>query len=223
MDWLAYFKKLLLHFHSSWNVSCPSSRRPAQGGGWGLEGTLHWLVTLHFCLWPCHISRIPLLCFWIFIHWATGMKLQNRTFLCTSFSLWMWDTHLLHSHLPKSLSRCLFLNAWTQVRVCLTLPDAPRPPTVSTNPSHNILEGVRVTLTCQSDANPPASYRWFNRHHTLYQSQPELVIQSVRSSDSRQYYCRAENLLGESTNHIWIDVECEELNCVQMSYLIKEF
>lgn len=106
--------------------------------------------------------------------------------------------------------------------LCCFPTDAPKTPTVSSNPSYNILEGDRVTLKCRSDANPQTSYSWFKGNQTLHHNQPELIIQSVQSSDAREYSCRAENLLGESTKNIKIDVKCEDLNCVQPSYLTPE-
>lgn len=88
----------------------------------------------------------------------------------------------------------------------------PTPPTVSTDPSHIILEGDQVNLTCRSDAYPPATYSWFKRNLTLHHYLPELIIQSVQSSHSGEYSCSAENLLGESTRSILIDVKCKNLN-----------
>lgn len=99
-------------------------------------------------------------------------------------------------------------------------PDAPRTPIVSTNHSHNIVQGNQVTVTCYSDGNPPANYSWFKGNLILHHYQPELILQSVQSSDSGEYFCRAENQLGESTSHILIDVKCEDLDCVQLWQLI---
>lgn len=82
--------------------------------------------------------------------------------------------------------------------------DAPRPPIVSQNSSLEISEGDQVTLLCQSDANPPARYSWSKGNQTLHHYQQELVLQSVELSDSREFSCRAENLLGASTSHILI-------------------
>ncbi|XP_075871768.1 cell adhesion molecule CEACAM5-like [Nelusetta ayraudi] len=84
---------------------------------------------------------------------------------------------------------------------------APRTPTLSTDPSHNILEGDQLTVMCRSDANPPANYSWFNRSQSLHHYQAELIIKSVKSSDSREYSCRAENQLGGFSSHILIDVQ----------------
>lgn len=96
-------------------------------------------------------------------------------------------------------------------------PDTPRTPIVSMAPTHNILEGDQVTVMCRSDANPPASFRWFKGNQPLAHNLPKTyVIHSVQSSDSRQYSCRAENQLGGSTSQILIDVKCEDLKCVQL-------
>ncbi|XP_033945495.1 B-cell receptor CD22-like isoform X1 [Pseudochaenichthys georgianus] len=81
---------------------------------------------------------------------------------------------------------------------------APRPPSVSVSPSAEIKERSSVTLTCSSDANPAANYTWYkkngNRNVPLLSERPQLVFRSIQSSDSGQYFCRAENKLGRRTS-----------------------
>ncbi|XP_075871791.1 cell adhesion molecule CEACAM1-like isoform X2 [Nelusetta ayraudi] len=84
---------------------------------------------------------------------------------------------------------------------------SPRPPTLSQKSSLEISEGDQVTLMCHSDANPPATYSWSKGNQTLDHYQQELVVWSVQS-DSVEYFCRAMNLLGESTSHIRINKKC---------------
>lgn len=88
--------------------------------------------------------------------------------------------------------------------------DGPRPPALSQKPSLEPSEGDQVTLMCHSDANPPAMYSWFKGNQTL-RHEHELVLHSVQLSDSREYFCKAKNLLGESTSRIWIDKTRETL------------
>ena len=104
-------------------------------------------------------------------------------------------------------------------------PDAPKLPSVSVSPSEEIEEGRSVTLNCSSDANPAAKYTWYKEdpraHLSSFQkdgnqklhpltNKTQLVLSSIQSSDSGQYFCRAKNKLGKkrSTN-ISIDVKCE--------------
>ncbi|XP_030283198.1 B-cell receptor CD22-like, partial [Sparus aurata] len=88
---------------------------------------------------------------------------------------------------------------------------APKLPSVSVSPSAEIVEGSSVTLTCSSDANPAAKYTWYKENgdpdlHPLGK-EPQLVFSSIQSSDSREYYCTAENELGRRTSeYISIDV-----------------
>ncbi|KAM3623703.1 uncharacterized protein V6R79_014660 [Siganus canaliculatus] len=79
---------------------------------------------------------------------------------------------------------------------------APKPPSVSVSSSGEIVEGSSVTLTCSSDANPAAKYTWYKENGTLnpVRTGPQLVFSSIQSSDSGQYYCRAENKLGRRTS-----------------------
>ncbi|XP_035849789.1 B-cell receptor CD22-like isoform X1 [Sander lucioperca] len=78
----------------------------------------------------------------------------------------------------------------------------PKLPSVSVSPSAEIVEGSSVTLTCSSDANPAAKYTWYKEKPVYkYLSEgPQLIFSSIRSSDSGQYYCRAENELGKYIN-----------------------
>ncbi|XP_069386282.1 B-cell receptor CD22-like [Paralichthys olivaceus] len=89
--------------------------------------------------------------------------------------------------------------------------DAPKVPSVSVSPSGEIMEGSSVTLTCSSDANPAAKYTWYKRHGDktphLLSEETQFVLSSIRSSDSREVYCTAENELGRSSANILIDVK----------------
>ncbi|XP_053279069.1 B-cell receptor CD22-like [Pleuronectes platessa] len=88
--------------------------------------------------------------------------------------------------------------------------DAPKPPSVSVSPSGEIMEGSSVTLTCSSDANPAAKYTWYKRSgHKQDQrlsEETQFVLSSIRSSDSGEFYCTAENELGRSSANIFITV-----------------
>ncbi|XP_063739698.1 B-cell receptor CD22-like isoform X2 [Eleginops maclovinus] len=84
---------------------------------------------------------------------------------------------------------------------------APKLPSVSVSPSAEIEEGSSVTLTCSSDANPAAKYTWYKENQKLLIEKPQLVLSSIRSSDSGQYYCTAENKLGKRSTNISIDVK----------------
>uniref|UniRef100_A0A665UEY9 B-cell receptor CD22 n=1 Tax=Echeneis naucrates TaxID=173247 RepID=A0A665UEY9_ECHNA len=68
--------------------------------------------------------------------------------------------------------------------------------------------GRSITLTCSSDANPAAKYRWYKEDQILVLKGPHLVLNNLRSSDSGQYHCTAENELGRRTSgNISINVE----------------
>ncbi|XP_038131273.1 hemicentin-1-like [Cyprinodon tularosa] len=83
---------------------------------------------------------------------------------------------------------------------------APVSPSLSADPSADIFEGSSVTLRCSSEANPPANYTWYKKTKTST-LQPlsrgsEFLLNNIQSSDSGEYYCEAENQLGNrrSTN-----------------------
>uniref|UniRef100_A0A3P9IFH4 Ig-like domain-containing protein n=1 Tax=Oryzias latipes TaxID=8090 RepID=A0A3P9IFH4_ORYLA len=93
--------------------------------------------------------------------------------------------------------------------VFLTETDAPKSVSVSMSLTE-IMEGSSVTLTCSSDANPAAKFRWYKNNQTLLHEDPRLILRSVQRSDSGKYHCVAENELGkEASDYVFINVECE--------------
>ncbi|XP_035855918.1 B-cell receptor CD22-like isoform X2 [Sander lucioperca] len=84
---------------------------------------------------------------------------------------------------------------------------APKVVLLSLTPTGDIRENSRVTLTCSSDANPAATYTWYKNGKPLNKN-AQIVFSSIQSSDSGQYYCKAENKLGRRTSRsISIDVK----------------
>ncbi|KAM9454178.1 B-cell receptor CD22-like [Clarias gariepinus] len=72
----------------------------------------------------------------------------------------------------------------------------PKSVSVFISPSGEIVEGSTVTLTCQSDANPPVEYNWFKG--TLFKSKGNThIINSISSEDSGEYKCKTKNQYGE--------------------------
>ncbi|XP_064872758.1 B-cell receptor CD22-like isoform X2 [Oncorhynchus nerka] len=85
----------------------------------------------------------------------------------------------------------------------LTVRYGPRNTSVSVSPSGEIVEGSSVTLTCSSDANPPVDkYTWYKKNGGHYQSisnqntGPHHTFNQIKSSDTGEYYCEAQNELG---------------------------
>uniref|UniRef100_A0A3P9JPZ8 Ig-like domain-containing protein n=1 Tax=Oryzias latipes TaxID=8090 RepID=A0A3P9JPZ8_ORYLA len=91
--------------------------------------------------------------------------------------------------------------------VFLTVTDAPKSVSVSMSLTE-FMEGSSVTLTCSSDANPAAKFRWYKNNQTLLRKDQSLILRSVQRSDSRKYHCVAENELGEAaSDYVFINVE----------------
>uniref|UniRef100_A0A665VTW5 B-cell receptor CD22 n=1 Tax=Echeneis naucrates TaxID=173247 RepID=A0A665VTW5_ECHNA len=85
---------------------------------------------------------------------------------------------------------------------------SPPVPSVSVNPPGEIMEGSLVTLTCSNDTNSAANISWYKDNLPLWNREAQLVFSSIRSSDSGQYHCTAENELGRRTSgNISIHVE----------------
>ncbi|XP_078022744.1 sialoadhesin-like [Epinephelus lanceolatus] len=86
---------------------------------------------------------------------------------------------------------------------------APKLPSVSVSSSAEIVEGSSVTLTCSSDANPPAFYTWYKEKQILLRG-PEggLHFTSISSEESGIYYCKSENPYGQIiSSSIFIHVQ----------------
>ncbi|XP_064179074.1 B-cell receptor CD22-like [Anguilla rostrata] len=77
---------------------------------------------------------------------------------------------------------------------------APKNTSVSVSPSGEIVEGSSVTLTCSSDASPPAQiYTWVKKNDTGFWqagSGQSLNFSNFGSWNRGQYYCEAQNRLG---------------------------
>uniref|UniRef100_A0A3Q3FXL4 Ig-like domain-containing protein n=1 Tax=Labrus bergylta TaxID=56723 RepID=A0A3Q3FXL4_9LABR len=101
--------------------------------------------------------------------------------------------------------------------VLFSPPDAPKLPSVSVSPSAEIVEGSSVTLTCSSDANPAATFKWYKRNQTpqyLHEG-AQLVFNYIQPSASGEYYCGSENKLGRKSREInisWIQCGQEAFN-----------
>uniref|UniRef100_A0A3P9CCY2 Ig-like domain-containing protein n=1 Tax=Maylandia zebra TaxID=106582 RepID=A0A3P9CCY2_9CICH len=68
-------------------------------------------------------------------------------------------------------------------------------------------EWKKLTLTCSSDANPAATFVWYKRNSQALGKNPQLIFNSIQSSDSGEYYCRAVNKLGSTFKSITIVVK----------------
>ncbi|XP_049901424.1 B-cell receptor CD22-like [Epinephelus moara] len=100
--------------------------------------------------------------------------------------------------------------ATTFESILINVKYGPKLPSVSVSPSAEIVEGSSVTLTCSSDANPAAKYTWYKEtvNFRPLSEGPQLVFSSIQSSDSGEYDCTAENMLGERrSDYIYIDVK----------------
>ncbi|XP_028978117.1 Fc receptor-like protein 5 isoform X2 [Esox lucius] len=71
----------------------------------------------------------------------------------------------------------------------------PKNTAVSVSPSGEIMEGSSLTLFCTSDANPPVDkYTWYKKTVTSPKASGQRYsITNIRSEDSGEYYCEAEN------------------------------
>ncbi|PWA29361.1 hypothetical protein CCH79_00013945, partial [Gambusia affinis] len=90
--------------------------------------------------------------------------------------------------------------------------DAPVLTSVSADFTDDIFEGTQVVLKCSSDANPPANYTWYKKTKSSalprYGKGSEFDLSAIQTSDSGEYFCVANNQLGESRSEsLNIDVK----------------
>uniref|UniRef100_A0A3Q2FEN0 Ig-like domain-containing protein n=1 Tax=Cyprinodon variegatus TaxID=28743 RepID=A0A3Q2FEN0_CYPVA len=89
----------------------------------------------------------------------------------------------------------------------------PKLPVVSLIPSGEIKEGMSLTLTCSSDANPAANYSWFNKNEKWPQySIQNLTIANIGQQHSGLYYCEAINKRGSHKSAIHVTVFASKLD-----------
>ncbi|KAF5898368.1 B-cell receptor CD22-like, partial [Clarias magur] len=69
----------------------------------------------------------------------------------------------------------------------------PKNASVSVSPSDEIEEGSSVTLTCNSDANPPVKYYEWYKRTTLVGKGKTYTISKFRSEDIGEYKCKCRN------------------------------
>ncbi|KAL1005630.1 hypothetical protein UPYG_G00061590 [Umbra pygmaea] len=97
----------------------------------------------------------------------------------------------------------------------LTVLYAPKNTSVSVSPSGEIVGGGSVTLTCSSDANPPVDkYTWYKNNVTSPKASGQSYnISNIRSEDSGEYYCEAENEYGRlNSSIIFVNVLCLQVD-----------
>ncbi|XP_034556030.1 B-cell receptor CD22-like [Notolabrus celidotus] len=104
---------------------------------------------------------------------------------------------------------------------------APKVPSVLVTSSGEILENSSVTLTCSSDANPEANYAWYKKNGDQdvqpLSNTSQLVFSSFQSSDSGEYYCVAENVLGKRTSKLlFVDMKYKStmvINAIRLALM----
>uniref|UniRef100_A0A3B4WQD4 Ig-like domain-containing protein n=1 Tax=Seriola lalandi dorsalis TaxID=1841481 RepID=A0A3B4WQD4_SERLL len=140
----------------------------------------------------CHTSCRPIGRF-IFVWFQNGEKIQEET------------SSYMHDFYPGDNITCA-LKGYEDYHSPSVY--APRAALLSVSPSGEIMKGSWVTLTCSSDANPAANYTWHKENQQLTGKEPQLVFNTIKVSDSGEYYCKAENGLGwRSSNYISINVK----------------
>uniref|UniRef100_A0A8C7U793 B-cell receptor CD22 n=1 Tax=Oncorhynchus mykiss TaxID=8022 RepID=A0A8C7U793_ONCMY len=103
--------------------------------------------------------------------------------------------------------------------VTLTVRYKPKNISVSIGPSGKIVEGSSVTLTCHSDANPPVQkYTWYKRNlNTSKESGQIYRIINIRSEDSGEYYCEAQNEMGAKNFTVRLIIVSGEKNSINIA------
>ncbi|XP_030634727.1 B-cell receptor CD22-like [Chanos chanos] len=144
-------------------------------------------VTLK-CRTTCSLSNTPTFIWYKNGHDLTRKNMKNNELSLQSVSSEDSGSYMCavqgHENLPSPA-------------VTLTVIYPPKKTTVSVSPSGQIVEGSSVTLTCSSDANPPATYTWFKKNGTVTIGKEETYrINKISSEDSGEYHCKSSNQHG---------------------------
>ncbi|XP_029593421.1 B-cell receptor CD22 isoform X2 [Salmo trutta] len=128
----------------------------------------------------------------------------NRASIAVSFNAsWQDDGRVLSCQPQGTKDQCMSKS------VKLTVEYAPKETkaVVDLNLS-NVKEGQPVTLTCSSRGHPNATYSWFKDSRKTKFSGTELLIRSITSTHSGNYYCEAVNQHGtHDSNVVTINVK----------------
>uniref|UniRef100_A0A672LDA5 Ig-like domain-containing protein n=1 Tax=Sinocyclocheilus grahami TaxID=75366 RepID=A0A672LDA5_SINGR len=112
----------------------------------------------------------------------------------------------------RSASSSVFYYCSLMRHFIFAILDAPRSVVVSISPSGEIVEEDSVTLSCNSDSNPPAEIIWF-KGRTLVGSGRIYNISKISTDDSGEYKCKSRNNHGVKNAdavtlnvmlHIWL-------------------
>ncbi|KAI5611186.1 hypothetical protein C0J50_9259, partial [Silurus asotus] len=78
--------------------------------------------------------------------------------------------------------------------------DSPKNTRAVVHPSGDLTEGISVTLSCSSDADPVHTYSWFKQRDstdTLLTTSQNYSISNIITNHNGLYYCTAHNQLGQ--------------------------
>uniref|UniRef100_UPI0037E967A5 B-cell receptor CD22-like n=1 Tax=Semicossyphus pulcher TaxID=241346 RepID=UPI0037E967A5 len=104
------------------------------------------------------------------------------------------------------------LGRTTSVSTSIDVKYGPKLPSVSVSPSAEIVEGSSVTLTCSSEANPPANYTWIKEHDDSPKASGHIfTISNPGPEHSGNYYCEAKNTRGRSNSTVHLTVVADSL------------
>ncbi|XP_041640093.1 B-cell receptor CD22-like [Cheilinus undulatus] len=82
----------------------------------------------------------------------------------------------------------------TSEHVFVDVKYGPQTAILTLNPSAEVAEGLPLTLTCSSDANPAATYTWYKANQILGQGLVNIYdFTSLSSEDKGIYSCKSEN------------------------------
>uniref|UniRef100_A0AAQ4R9H3 Ig-like domain-containing protein n=1 Tax=Gasterosteus aculeatus aculeatus TaxID=481459 RepID=A0AAQ4R9H3_GASAC len=117
------------------------------------------------------------------------------------------EPHLVFSSIQSSDSGNYSCTAENQLGrktsdfISIDVKYGPQRPSVSVSPSAEMLEGGSVNLTCSADANPAASYTWYQEHEDSPRASGQIfTITDFTAEHSGNYYCEAQNEMGRSNS-----------------------
>ncbi|KAI4895892.1 hypothetical protein NFI96_001618 [Prochilodus magdalenae] len=126
---------------------------------------------------------------------AQYLEGQKQTFSLRLERVTERDEHLYCLKITSDSEKQRYLG-YPGVRLRVT--DPPKNVLVAITPPGEIMEGSSVTLTCNSDENPPADeYHWF-RGKQLVGKGKDYTISNYSSQDGGEYKCKSSNAEGSN-------------------------
>lgn len=135
-----------------------------------------------------------------------NVRISCHFFLCSKN-----NSHSSVNRFNKQLTSELKLWIWSMLQLSF-FTDGPKHTFVSV--TGETVEGQPVTLSCHSDANPAASYTWYQYGNKVFEGQT-YHFPNIHKDDEGLYQCKSKNQHGSGSSYKDLNVQCKFLSALK--------